>query len=104
MESTRKQFLAAAGLVGASLLAPTSVEAQSAPSPAPSPSATPAPSPAARAFAERMKRFDSSLTDAQLDEIAGGIDQLYTLGGDLRPKGHGLINADPPTPQFEVGG
>ncbi len=102
MESTRKEFLAAAGLVGASLLAPTAAHADT-PTPAPSPSATPAPSPAARAFAQRMKAFDATLTDAQLENIAGDVEQLYELGGQLRPKGHGLVNADPPAPQFEVG-
>ncbi|MDE2481048.1 MAG: hypothetical protein KGN02_02515 [bacterium] len=102
MESTRKQFLAAAGLVGASLLAPTSVEAQAS-SPSPAPSATPAPSPAAQAFAQRMKSYDASLSDAQIDEIAANVDQLFGLGKDLRPKGHQLVNGDPPTPQFEVG-
>lgn len=99
MESTRKQFLAAAGIVGASLLAPTSVEAQTSTA-----SPVPSPTPAARAFAERMKTFDASLNDAQLDEIAANVGQLYGLGGDLRPKGRGLVNGDPPSPQFEVGG
>jgi hypothetical protein len=95
---TRQQFIAAAGLVSAGMFAPETALAQSA---SPSPTATPAPSPAARSFAERMKRFDPQLTDAQLDDIAQGVDAAFDAGKQLR-KGHPLKNGDAPVPEFGV--
>jgi hypothetical protein len=55
---------------------------------------------AARAFALEMRRFDSSLTNAQLREIAKNIDDLWKAGRRLHS---GLVNGDPPAPWFETG-
>ena len=96
---TRKAFLATAA-AGAAFAAPASVFGASS-SPLPSPSPTPPPSPSALDFARRMRAFDSALTDAQIDDIAAGVDQAWGLGKDLR-KSHPLKNGDAPTPQFEV--
>ncbi len=103
MTGTRKEFLAAASAVGAGLAIPGHAQAQTPSTPAPL-HATPAPaaSPFARDFATHMRTFDPHITDKQLDDIAHQIDQLYKLGKDLRPKGHGLSNGEPPSPQFEV--
>lgn len=95
---TRKAFLASAA-AGAAFAAPATVFGASS-SPSPSPSPTP-PSPSALDFARRMRAFDSKLTDAQLDDIAAGVDQAWGLGKDLR-KNHPLKNGDAPAPQFEV--
>jgi hypothetical protein len=95
MSSSRKQFLTAAGLVGAGLVTKTSAVALS-----PTPTPSPPPSPAAREFALRMRRFDPSLTAAQMTEIERGIDDLWKSG----PKLHkGLTNGDAPSPGFEAG-
>lgn len=87
--STRKGFLAAAA--STALLAAT---------PAPRPS--PKPSDAARALAERMRAFDSNLTDKELDAIARGIDGNLKLGNSINPKGAVLKNWDEPAAEFEV--
>ena len=92
---TRKAFLSTA-VAGAAFAAPASVFGAS-----PSPSPSPPPSSSALDFASRMRAFDSTLTDAQIDDIAAGIDQAWGLGKDLRKK-HPLKNDDAPSPQFEV--
>ena len=89
---SRKEFLVTAGataLLGA------------AGSPTPSPTPTPPPSSAARELALRMRKFDSSLTDAQIDAIAEGIDQGFAAGETIRAH-HALRNGDGPSPEFSV--
>ncbi len=105
MKSTRKAFLAAAAVVGASMtVSKEAALAQSAPSPTPLPAPTAhPPSAAARALAERMRAFDPHLDDAQLARIADGIQEGFGFGGALNPKGTKLKNGDAPTPEFEVG-
>jgi len=110
MKSTRKAFLAAAAVVGASMtVSKEAALAQSAPSPTPLPALTAhpptahPPSAAARALAERMRAFDPHLDDAQLARIADGIQEGFGLGGVLNPKGTKLKNGDAPTPEFRVG-
>ena len=97
MSSSRKDFLAAASAAGAGFALTGAT-----PSVAPTPTPTPAPTAFARDVAERMRRFDAHLSDAQIDDIARQVDGLDKLGAQLRPKGHGLVNADPPSPQFRV--
>ena len=107
MKSTRKAFLAAAAVVGASMTV-TQEAALAQSSASPTASATPAapaahqPSAAARALAERMRAFDPHLDQQQLDRIAGGIQEGLGLGNALNPKGTKLKNSDAPTPEFEV--
>lgn len=105
MKSTRKVFLAAAAVVGASMtVSKETAQAQPAPSPTPVPTPTEhPPSPAARALAERMRAFDPHLDEAQLARIADGIQEGLGLGGALNPKGTKLKNGDAPTPEFRVG-
>ena len=96
-----------AAAAGAAAATGKSAAAQSAqPStgatPVPSATPTPAPSAAARAMAARVGRFDSSLTQKQLDDIAAGIEQIYGFGDTLHPKGAALKNGDAPLPAFEV--
>lgn len=92
MASTRKAFLAAASAAGAGFALGEPAQAKPA---------KPA-SALAHDFAERMKRFDPHLSDAQVKSIALQIDQLEGLGTQLRPKGRGLSNGDAPSPQFRV--
>jgi len=82
---TRKDFLTTAGLAGGGLVAKADPKA---------------PSPAAREFAQRMRRFDSSLTQSQLNDIEKGIDDLWKIGDKVHK---GLVNADPTSPAFETG-
>jgi len=96
MASTRKAFLAAASAAGAGLALGEPAQAQT-PAPAASPAST-----LAQDYAERMKRFDPHLSGEQLQSIAHQVDQLGDLRAQLRPKGHGLSNADAPSPQFRV--
>lgn len=83
--STRKDFLTTAGIAGGGLVAKADPKA---------------PSPAAREFAQRMRRFDPSLTQSQLAQIEKGIDDLWKLGEKVHK---GLVNADPTSPAFEIG-
>jgi hypothetical protein len=99
MPSTRKAFLTAASAAGAGLALRDKVQAQT---PSPSPKATGAASAYARDFAHRMLAFDPHLSQKQLDSIAHQVDQLSDFRKQLRPKGHGLSNGDPPSPQFRV--
>ena len=104
-KGTRKEFLAAASVAGASMLAPATVLAQGtspSQSPAPSASPSPAPSAAARAFAERMRSYDAALSDEQIEDIAKGVDYAFRAGKDLRKKDAPLTNGDAPSPQFAV--
>jgi len=96
---SRKEFLVTAGAAAAASLAP---ESSIAATPAPAPTATPTPSPAGREFALRMRRFDPSLTDAQIDAIAAGVDQSFEAGKTIR-RHHELQNSDGPTPEFAAG-
>ncbi|MGA7572029.1 MAG: hypothetical protein WB491_03220 [Candidatus Aquilonibacter sp.] len=89
---SRKEFLATAG--AAALLGATA-------SPTPSPTPTPPPSSAAHEFALRMRKFDPSLTDAQIDAIAAGIDQGFAAGKTIRAH-HALRSGDGPAPEFSV--
>ena len=98
MATTRKNFLAAAAsvpLLGA------------APSPKPEPQVTATPkqpqiSAAASALAERMKQFDPSLSDKQIEDIAEGIDGNLGVGKRVNPHGTFLKNWDEPVTAFEV--
>ena len=104
MKSTRKAFLAAAAVVGASMtVSQQAALAQSSPTPTPSPvpSAHP-PSAAARVLAERMRAFDPHLDEAQIEKIASGIQDGFGFGDALNPKGTKLKNGDAPNPEFRV--
>jgi hypothetical protein len=72
------------------------------PPPAIAEAATPTPprSSAAQQFSLTMRRFDSSLTDKQIHDIAKGIDDGWKAGRKLHK---GLSNGDPPSPEFEIG-
>jgi hypothetical protein len=109
MASTRKTFLSATAAAGAAILVaresagPAGAATAATPTPAPAaPTPTPPPSPAAQAFAQRMRAFDATLSDKQIQDIAGGIQGEWTLGAGLRTKAHPLVNGDAPDPQFAV--
>jgi hypothetical protein len=106
MASTRKIFLSATAAAGAAILvareSASPVAAATAATPSPAPTPTPPPSPAAQAFAQRMRAFDATLSDKQIQDIAGGIQGEWTLGAGLRTKAHPLVNGDAPDPQFAV--
>jgi hypothetical protein len=99
--STRKGFLAAA--------ASTALVAAAPAPPAPKASATPSPQPSQKpsefslAFAERMRKFEPSLTDKDIQTIASGIDYNLKAGQAVNPKGRALKNWDEPDFIFEVG-
>jgi hypothetical protein len=99
----RRSFLGAVSGVATTLLLTGTAGAQSSAPPAPAPSTTPAPpSAASRAIAATMRRFDASLTDAEVDTIARGIDQNAS-GAALNPhRGTALRNADEPVLHFSV--
>jgi hypothetical protein len=99
MADTRRAFLAAASAVGLEIVIAGQAQAQT---PSPSPKATKAASAYARDFAHRMLAFDPHLSQKQLDSIAHQVDQLGDFRKQLHPKGHGLANGDPPSPQFRV--
>lgn len=97
--STRKQFLAAAAAVPLVAAAP--------PPAAPEPTPTPTPkkrqiSAAAKALAQNMRKFDSALTDKEIEEIAGGIDYNLRVGDRVNPNGTTLKNWDEPVTVFVV--
>jgi hypothetical protein len=94
---SRKEFVAAAAASVGALATPDA-------SPAPTPSAAPTPSPAARAIASSMRAFDPHLTDAEVDEIATGIETNLRLGNTVNAKGRALKNSDEPIPSFAVNG
>jgi len=60
------------------------------------------PSATAVAFAKQMRTFDPHLTEAQIAQIARGIDQSLASGRALRPKQLDLSAGDAPSPQFKV--
>jgi hypothetical protein len=90
MASTRKEFLTAAAVAAST----TTAQAQSIAK------ADPAPSPAAIEFANRMRRFDPSLTPQQLHEIAKSNDDTWKVAAKVHK---GLENGDPMSPAFEIG-
>ncbi|HUY11567.1 MAG TPA: hypothetical protein VMV73_04830 [Candidatus Dormibacteraeota bacterium] len=103
MKSSRKAFLAVAAVSVGVALVPGHPEAASVPaSPSPTPSPQPTPSPGARALADGMRRFDPHLSDAQLTQIANGIEQGFGFGATLNPHGRFLQNSDAPLPDFAV--
>lgn len=94
--STRKAFIAAAAAVPLVAAAPS-----------PAPTSTPKKreiSEAAKALAARMRRFDSALSDKELEEIAAGIDGNLKAGEAVNPHGTALKNWDEPVTVFEVEG
>jgi hypothetical protein len=90
MGSTRKAFLTAAGVAATTSVSHAETIAK----------ADPAPSPAAIEFANRMRRFDSSLTPRQLHDIAKSNDDTWKVAAKVHK---GLENGDPMSPAFEVG-
>lgn len=104
--STRKAFLGATASLGAVIAAARGVTAAptSPPAPTPAPTASPVkpPSEAARAVALRMRRFDPKLTDGEIDTIAHGIDDSWSVGSRVNPKGKALRNGDEPDPAFAI--
>lgn len=95
--STRKSFIAAAASVPLIAAAP----------------ASPAPTAAgvakdrdiaavARALAERMRHFDSRLSDEDLTRITKGILQNLEAGRFINKHGQELKNWDEPVTVFEV--
>lgn len=71
----------------------------------PNPTASAAAKPcgaAALAVAQAMCRFDSKLTDAQIETIARGIDAQKVAGARLNPKKRRLRNSDEPVTTFVV--
>ena len=90
MGSTRKAFLTSAGLVATTTVAKAETLAK----------ADRGPSPAAAEFANRMRRFDPSLTPQQLREIAKSNDDTWKVGAKVHK---GLENGDPMSPAFEIG-
>ncbi len=62
----------------------------------------PAPSKAALALALGMRVFDATITDAQLDEIARGIDRSRAAGAALSPKKKRLANSVEPLTAVRV--
>jgi hypothetical protein len=61
-----------------------------------------APSPAALALAREMRAFDATLTDAQLDGIARGIDEARSHGAALAPKKKRLANGVDPITSVRI--
>lgn len=96
--STRKAFIAAAASVPLLAAVPA---AEHSPVPTPTPK-KPEISEAARALAARMRRFDSALSDKELEEIAAGIDGNLKIGERVNPHGTALKNWDEPVTIFEV--
>jgi len=102
----RKQFLASVGLTGAALAFGRSGASGAEPaaarlSPSPAPSEKP-PSAAALAVAAGMRRFDPKLSDAEVAEIAKGIDESAQAGSALNPKKKRLLNSDQPVTVFTL--
>lgn len=98
----RRSFLAAVASGGAALsLAKPSVAAGPSPSASPAASAKP-PSAPATAFALSMRRFDATLSDAELQTIAKAIDVNNAAAQVLNPKKKRLPNALAPAVRFAV--
>jgi hypothetical protein len=102
----RRSFLAAvaSGGVGIALTTTEPAVAQATPAPSPSASAKP-PSDEAAALAAAMRaRFDSTLTDADVQRIAKAIDANAEAALALNPKKKRLKNGDAPAVRFAVPG
>lgn len=106
----RKQFLASVGMAGAALALaradasaePVTASATAATAgPSPQPSEKP-PSAEALAFAAGMRRFDPKLSDAEVLEIAKGIEENGQARSALNPKKKRLRNSDQPVTVFTV--
>lgn len=100
----RRSFLAtvASGSVGLSLAAIDPAAAQSTPVPSPAPKLA---SFGSAAMAATMRtRFDSTLTDADLQTIAKAIDTNNDAAKLLNPKKKRLKNGDAPIVRFTVAG
>jgi hypothetical protein len=102
----RKDFLAA---VTASAALALAAKAQAGAGPSAPPNATPSavpkaqsPSAAALAVAVAMRRFDSKLSDREIETIARGIDDNAKAGGALNPRKKRLRNWDEPVTTFAV--
>lgn len=111
----RRSFIGAVSGVAATVLLAGQAEAQAPPPEAPpkssplpsaqpSPSASASPKPASElavAIAASMRRFDSNLSDKDLDTIAHAIDGNRRGAARLNPKkATGLKNADEPVTRF----
>jgi len=111
----RRSFIGAVSGVAATVLLAGQAEAQAPPpeappKPSPLPSAQPSPSASASpkpaselavAVASSMRRFDSNLSDKDLDTIAHAIDGNRRGAARLNPKkATGLKNADEPVTRF----
>lgn len=93
-----------AGGLGVSLLAADGA-AQAPPAASASPFVKPSgkpPTAVAVAIAATTRSFDRTLSDAELDTIARGIDALRDLGPQLNPRKHPLRNAEEPIAQVHV--
>jgi hypothetical protein len=100
----RRSFLTtvASGSVGLSLAAMDPAAAQSTPAPSPSPKSA---SFGSAAIAATMRvRFDSGLTDDDLQTIAKAIDANNDAAKLLNPKKKRLKNSDAPVVRFAVDG
>lgn len=104
----RRSFLTAvaSGGVGLALVTPGQAAAQSTAAPSPAPSSTDKPaSLASAAIAASMRaRFDSALTDADLQTIAKAIDSNNDAAKLLNPKKKRLKNGDALAVRFTVTG
>jgi hypothetical protein len=102
---SRRAFIAsvASGGLGLALAKADPAAAQSSPSPAPAASGKPA-SAAAVAYALTMRRFDSSLSDGDVQTIAKAIDANNDAARALNPKKKRLKNGDAPIVRFAVAG
>jgi phage tail sheath gpL-like len=104
----RRSFIAtvASGSVGLALATSDPAAAQSAPAPVPvaSSSDKPASFGSAALAATMRARFDSALTDADLQTIAKAIDANNDTAKLLNPKKKRLKNGDAPIVRFTVAG
>jgi len=107
--NNRKEFLASVAATGAALALARTEPSAAQPagagvataSPSPQPSEKP-PSAEALAVAAGMRRFDPTLSDAEVAEIAKGIDENAQAGSALNPKKKRLLNSDQPVTVFRV--
>jgi hypothetical protein len=104
----RRSFLAtvASGSVGLALATSDPAAAQSTPAPVPVPSASgkPASFGSAAMAATMRTRFDSALTDDDLQTIAKAIDVNNDAAKLLNPRKKRLKNGDAPIVRFTVEG
>ncbi len=100
--SSRRLFLSAVIAGGAGIVLSANAEAQTVqPSPSASPPSKP-PSEVALATAKEMRRYDSKLTDADIANIAGQIDDNNKAGAKLNPASKRLKNSDEPVTTLRV--